>query len=307
MVLRSRFVKTSAEKRTRSSRPSSEPCEVASIAQLRSPPSSISRKLALEVDRLGVVRTRRPSLAADPALDRPEQTRPASGGRQDRVEQEGRRRLAVRARDPGDLKLLGRVPKNSSAAIAMAARASATTSCGTPSSSGLSTTSATAPFATASAREVVPVRARAGDAEEERARVAAAGVVGEVCDLDWSASHDVHGRERRDERARCPSRRESTRAVRRDPGARGQCLKAPRLQRFRRQSRHRHVRPRRVTLAAGRRPGEPYGVGEFLTRPLRARPAGCRRRGTAGRTSRSARTPARRRRRPRSLRAARRR
>ena len=56
----SRFVKTRAAKRTRSRRPSAEPCEVASIAQLRSPASSISRNRRWRSIASAVVRVRRP-------------------------------------------------------------------------------------------------------------------------------------------------------------------------------------------------------------------------------------------------------
>ena len=60
---------------------------------------------ALYVDRLGRRPQSRPPLAADAALDRPQQPRPAAGGGEDREEEEARRRLAVRSGDARDLEL----------------------------------------------------------------------------------------------------------------------------------------------------------------------------------------------------------
>ena len=57
-----------------------EPCEVASIAQVRSPGVEHLPEAPLQVDRLGRRSSRRPALAADAALDRAEQPgrRPAA-------------------------------------------------------------------------------------------------------------------------------------------------------------------------------------------------------------------------------------
>ena len=66
---------------------------------------------ALQVDRLGRRPHDRPRLPSDPALDGAEQARAAAGGRQDRVQQVCRRRLAVRAGDAGDLELARRLPE----------------------------------------------------------------------------------------------------------------------------------------------------------------------------------------------------
>ena len=65
----------------------------------------------LEVDRLRGRPGGGAPLAVDTSLDRPQQSRPAPGRRQHRVEEERRRRLARRARDAGDGQLLGRPPK----------------------------------------------------------------------------------------------------------------------------------------------------------------------------------------------------
>ena len=90
------------------SRPCAPPIDVASIAHERSPASSISRKQALQVDRLGRVEADRPLLPADDAPDVREQRGPPAGGLEDRVEQERGRRLAVRPGHRRDLERVGR-------------------------------------------------------------------------------------------------------------------------------------------------------------------------------------------------------
>ena len=90
----------------------------------------------LEVDRLRGRPGGGAPLAVDTSLDRPQQSGPAPGRRQHRVEEERRRRLARRARDAGDGQLLVGRPKNSSATTAIAARESETTSCGTCTQAG---------------------------------------------------------------------------------------------------------------------------------------------------------------------------
>jgi hypothetical protein len=63
----------------------------------------------LQVDRLGSRSHDGPNLAADSALDGSEQTRAPARCLEDRVKQEGGRRLAVRPRHAGDLELSGRL------------------------------------------------------------------------------------------------------------------------------------------------------------------------------------------------------
>ena len=55
----------------------------------------------LEVDRLRRRSLDAATLAADAGLDRPDQAGPSTGGGEDRIEQKRRRRLSVRAGDPG--------------------------------------------------------------------------------------------------------------------------------------------------------------------------------------------------------------
>src|SRR5205807_242775 len=60
---------------------------------------------ALKVDRLRRRPHRRPALAADQRLDRPEEAGASTGRGEDRAQQVGRRGLAVRAGDACDLEL----------------------------------------------------------------------------------------------------------------------------------------------------------------------------------------------------------
>ena len=90
-------------------------------------------------------------------------------------------------------------PKKTSAAGAIAARASRTTTCGTGRSSARSTTSATAPRSDRLRREVVAVGPRARHGEEERAGADRARVVGEIAHLDRRAPEHLHRLERCDE------------------------------------------------------------------------------------------------------------
>ena len=101
-------------------------------------------------------------------------------------------------------------PKKTSAAAAIAARTSVTTSCGTGSGSACVTTSATAPAADGLAREVVAVARRAGNAEEQRAGSRGAGVVGEVADVDWRPLDDIGRRERGDQALEVHGRQDSS-------------------------------------------------------------------------------------------------
>ncbi len=151
-----RFVKTSAAKRTQSSRRSADACDDASIAHERSPASSISRNSRCRSIASGVVRCtprRSPPTRAS--------TVPISPGRRPAAA-----RIAKSRNDVVVFPLVpvtpttssSRVgsPKKTSAAGAIAARASRTTSCGTGTSSTRSTTRATAPFETASRAKSCP-------------------------------------------------------------------------------------------------------------------------------------------------------
>ena len=140
-----RFVKTSTAKRTRSSRWRTDACDEASIAHERSPASSISRNRRCRSIASGVVRTtprRSPPTRASTVPSRPGR-RPAAA----RIA--NRRKLVVVFPlvpvTPTTSSSRVGSPKNTSAAGAIAARASRTTICGTARSSARSTTSATAP------------------------------------------------------------------------------------------------------------------------------------------------------------------
>ena len=106
-----RQVREDEHREARAREPALAPAiDVASITHERSPASSICAEEPLQVDRLGRVQPGRACLAADAPLD-VRRAAPGSppGGVEDRVEQERRRRLAVRPGDRGDLELARRV------------------------------------------------------------------------------------------------------------------------------------------------------------------------------------------------------
>ena len=156
-------------------------------------------ELALQVDRLGRRADGRPALAADAALDRPEQPGPPAGRGEDRVEQERGRRLAVRAGHAGDLELLRRPAEELVGGDGHR--------CARARDDELRHVELERPLDDQRHRavrdrvggELVPVRARPGNAEEEAPRPGGAGVVGEVGDLDGSPPEHVRRRERRDQ------------------------------------------------------------------------------------------------------------
>ena len=125
--------------------------------------SSISRNVALQVDRL----RRRPLDlvldAADHALDGAEQPGRAAVGLEQRAHQEGRRRLAVRPGDADDRERGRRVAVERAPRPGPSRRGrEATWTSGTPRPSGRSTTSATAPLAIASDAKSWPSRVNPG-------------------------------------------------------------------------------------------------------------------------------------------------
>ncbi len=179
-----KFVNTSTAKRTRSSRCSSDACDDASIAHERSPASSISRNVRCRSIASGVVRStprRSPPTRASTVPSRPGR-RPAAA------------RIAYRRNDVVVFPLVPVTaatwsssvgcPKNSSAATAIAARASATCSCGTSSCQRPLDDERDRAVRHRLGREVVAVGMGARDAEEERARRRVPRVVDEVAHLD---------------------------------------------------------------------------------------------------------------------------
>ena len=125
----------------------------------------------LQVDRLGSRVRRGPGDAADDPLDGADEPRRAARRRRARIA--GGTCVVVLPFvpvTPTTSSERGRLAEERVRGDAIGARASSTSSCGTSSSSGRSTTRAAAPAATACGGEVVPVRARPGDAEEDGAR-----------------------------------------------------------------------------------------------------------------------------------------
>ena len=97
-----------------------------------------------------------------------------------------------------------------SAATAIAARESRTSTCGTGRSSRRSATTRNGTALDRLGREVVAVRALARDGEEQGAGHHGTGVVGEIQDLDRWASEHLHRLERRDEALQIHLGRECT-------------------------------------------------------------------------------------------------
>ena len=154
----------------------------------------------LEVDRLGGRPRRRPPLAVDAGLDRPEQTGPPAGGGEHRVEQERRRGLPVRPGDADDGELSRSARRRTHRRQPPSQRARrARRPAARRGRAAARRRAPTAPFATASGREVVTVDALPGDAEEERAGLDHPGVVGQVAHLALDAPDDVRRRERGDQ------------------------------------------------------------------------------------------------------------
>src|SRR5439155_21874730 len=145
---------------------------------------------ALDVDRLGGRTDRGTALAPDAALDRAEQPGTAAGGGKDRVEQERGRRLPVRAGDARDLQLLARPAEE-----LLGEGRHGAANIGDDELWDVEVDRALDDQRYGAVRdgvrsEVVPVGARARDAEEQRAGPGRAGVVGEVADLHGGASQD---------------------------------------------------------------------------------------------------------------------
>ncbi len=141
---------TSASKRTRSSRRSAAPCELASTAALRSPASSISRKRRCRSIASGVVNGA--GRRAPPTSHSTVPTRPGLRSAAASIE---RSRNAVVVFPfvpvtPASSSSFVGSPKKMSAATAIDSRVDGTRSCGTSTSSRRSTTTAAAPRSIAS-------------------------------------------------------------------------------------------------------------------------------------------------------------
>ena len=175
-------MKTSARKRTPTSRLSSEPCDEASIAHR---PVACVEHLA-EASAGGRSPRRscacRAALAADPVLDRAEQTGPAAGRGEDREEEEGRGRLPVRAGDAADLELARRLSEEGVGREGHGLARVADDELRDGEVERRSTMSATAPLSTASGAKSWPSARKPRDADEEGPGLDAPRVVGEVGD-----------------------------------------------------------------------------------------------------------------------------
>ena len=191
-----RFVKTSASKRTRSSRRSAAPCELASTAALRSPASSISRKRRCRSIASGVVNGAGRRAPPTSHSTVPDETGPPTC----------RRRGSTRSRNavvvfpfvpvtPASSSSFVGSPKKTSAATAIDSRVDGTSELrhvdvehALDHDGGRATLDRLP-------REVVPVDALAANAEEERTRRDAPGVVREIADRDRPAPGHLARRE----------------------------------------------------------------------------------------------------------------
>ena len=183
------------------SRPSSDPCEVASSETLRSPASSMARNARWRSIASGVVRTAGFALPADPALDGAHQPGPPAGGFEDRVEEVGRGGLTRRSRDARDLELSGRVVEEGGRGGGH--RGTRVLDDDLRHRDGQLPLDRERHCAALDrgGGEVVPVGARPWDAEEERTRPDAPRRVRQVRDLHRVVADDLLGRERRTELA----------------------------------------------------------------------------------------------------------
>ena len=104
-----RLVNSATSKWIASARCSASACEETSIAQARSPPSSIRRKVACRSIASGVVRSTSSSTPPTTCFTVPSSPQRSPGRLEDLADQEGGRRLAVGPGDPDDPQLGGRI------------------------------------------------------------------------------------------------------------------------------------------------------------------------------------------------------
>ena len=152
-------------------------------------------KETLQIDRLGSRVRRRPSRPTDDPLDRPDEPGRAAGCLEHGPEQKGRRRLAVRARDPGDLERSRRLAEEEVGRDRHRHARIVDEKLRDVDLERLLDDERGCAGGDRRLREVMPVRARARNAEECRPRRDAVGAVGEVGDLDGSAGADLARRE----------------------------------------------------------------------------------------------------------------
>ena len=175
-----RLVKSASSKWIASARCRASACEETSITQARSPPSSMRRKVACRSIASGVVRSTSSSTPPTTCL-----TVPSSPDWIAAASRISRSRKAVVV-----LPLVPVIPATRSSAVgspwkraasgAIAARASATTTCGTSSSQLALDDERRGPASTAPAANSCPSALLAEHAEEQRPRLDRAAVVGEA-------------------------------------------------------------------------------------------------------------------------------
>ena len=180
-----RLVKTATSKWIASARCRTSACEETSIAQARSPPSSIRRKVACRSIASGVVRSTASSTPPTTCLTVPSSPHWMPGRLEDLADQEGGRRLAVGAGDPDDPQLRASDRRRSAPRPAPSPPARRRPRpAARRASSSRSTTSAAAPASTTCGANSCPSALLPGHAEEQRPGPRLAAVVGEIGDLD---------------------------------------------------------------------------------------------------------------------------
>ena len=175
---------------------------------------------ALEVDRLRRRADRRPGVAADPAFDRAEQARPPACRGEDRVEEEGGRRLSIRAGHARDLERPRRVVEENDGSLGHRPPGVRHDQLGDVELEHPVDHERDGAALHRFASEGVAIVPLSRDTEEKRSGPDGARVVGEVGDLDRSALHDVRGGERCDDALQVHLRGESTNGPSRHCGRR---------------------------------------------------------------------------------------
>jgi hypothetical protein len=151
-------------------------------------------KRALEVDRLGRRAGGGPPLAADAALDRPQQPGAPPRGLEDRVQEEGGRRLAARAGHGRDLQLVRRPREELRGCQGHGLAHVGDDRLRDADRERPRDDKRSRARRDGALREVVPVGALPRDAEEQRPRPDRTAVVCEVLDLDRGVADNLAGR-----------------------------------------------------------------------------------------------------------------
>ena len=189
-----RLVNAPTAKRIPSTRLRLSACDETSIAQARSPPSTIRRKVCWSSIASGVVRSTGSDDPADDPLDGAHQARLNPLALEDVADQEGGRGLAVGAGDAGDAQLLGRVAVEAHRGVGhrRAGLADLDLDHARVEIERALDDNRRGPGLHRVGRELVAVGGEPGDAEEQRPGARLAAVVGKRGDLGRGIAGDLH-------------------------------------------------------------------------------------------------------------------